>query len=65
MKYLCYVSSNGSLVVRRYLGEHDHQQVRRYIREDIGVIEAPDLETARDKAKSLRTRELTFREKIT
>lgn len=53
MKWLCYVHSSGSLIVRKYLGDHDHQQMRRFMRADIGVLEADNIEEARTIARQL------------
>lgn len=63
MKFLAYIHSSGSLIVRKYKGELDHQQMRRCMKEDIGAFDADNIEQAREIARNLRSTPVYFRSK--
>lgn len=54
MTFMAYIHSSGTMIVRRYMGPHEEQELRRVMRQKIGTFEAPDIERARSIANQLR-----------
>lgn len=54
MTFHAYVSRSGSLIVRKFHSPAHLQEIRRYVREDLGQYEATDIERARVIANQLR-----------
>lgn len=53
-QYYAYIAHSGYVIVQRYLGEHDRQEARRNLKDEIGVFPAADLVAARRIALALR-----------
>lgn len=48
--YHAYIARDGNITISPYRGESNRQQIRRRIKRDIGVFDAPDIAIARQTA---------------